>query len=409
MKKIIGFFMAVFWSTQVFASSYIISPLPLPKQEVLDLSPEECNEKCLEKFYNDGDFFSFVAKFKNNINNIKLRANLTLVLSEIDVFTQSLKLQDIKGSQIKIALLIPKKIVGRYSVASIDTILAYLMTRGGDFNFKVFDSGAEDALDLSEAYNKIEQQKYDFIIAILTQVGTQNLIQNTHISRPTYIPTVNINQINFARLPNNLYFGGIDYRAQMQAIVTLANSDPIVEYDDDSLVGSILGDILNDMDSNIIYKDTVSSQQAATFAKNLKKQEDFLQDSVVVLNTPVVKSGLLLSQMALSKSKPSKFLSTQINYNPSLLMLVQPRDRKNLYIFSAIGATNQRLIEYGALLSSDLRYDWVNYSTAIGVEMFFDFQYPKTTKFFSELINNQQVQYTNTLYKGIGAVFEPVR
>lgn len=408
MKKI-AFLTTLLLGTQTFASSYIISPLPLPKQEVLDLSPEECNEKCLDKLYNEGRLFSFVAKFKNTINDVKLRSNLTLVLSEIDVFMQSLKFQNVMDSQIKIALLIPKKIVGRYSVASIDTILAYLMTRGGDFSFKVFNSGTEETLELNKTYSKIEQEKYDFIVAILTQAGTQNLIQNTHISRPTYIPTVNINQINSTRLPSNLFFGGIDYHAQMQTIVTLANDNPIVEYDDDSPVGLILGDILNNTDSKIVYKDTVSSEQAATFAKNLKKQEDFLQDSVVVLNTPVVKSGLLLSQMAFSKSKPSKFLSTQINYNPSLLMLVQPKDRKNLYVVSAIGSTNQKLIEYGALLSSDLRYDWVNYSTAIGVEMFFDFQYPKTTKFFSELIDNQQVQYANTIYRGIGAVFEPVR
>lgn len=393
----------------VFSKSYIISPLPLPKQEVVDITTDKCNEKCLEKLYNEGKIFSFVAKFKNDTNNIQLRANLAVALSEIDSFMQSSMYQDAKNSQIKIALLIPKKIVGRYSVASIDTILAYLMTRGGDFDFKVFDSGGESPSDLSETYNKIEQQKYEFVIALLTQAGVENFIESTYVSIPTYIPTINKNQlINPNRLPSKLYFGGIDYKAQMQTIVTLAGNNSVVEYDDDSPVGLNLSETLDGMDSNIVYKSTISSQEAATFAKNLKDQEDFLQDSVIVLNTPVVKSGLMLSQLGFSKNKPLKILSTQINYNPSLLMLVLPKDRQNLYIINAIGNTNQKLIEYGSLLSSDLRYDWVNYSTAIGVEMFFNFKDPKINKFFSELINDNQVQYINTIYRAKGSVFEAI-
>ncbi|PAF48119.1 hypothetical protein BKH46_02070 [Helicobacter sp. 12S02634-8] len=400
----------ILWAMGAFARSYIISPLPLPKQEVVDITTDVCDEKCLEKLYNAGKIFSFVAKFKNDTQNTQLRANLAVALSEIDAFMQSSHYLEAKSSQIKIALLIPKKIVGRYSVASIDTILAYLMTRGGDFDFKVFDSGDEDSTNLSETYHKIEQEKYEFVIAILTQKGVEDFIQGTYISLPTYIPTINKNQLSqTAKLPSNLYFGGIDYYAQMQIIATLAGDEAIVEYDDDSPVGESLGNILDGLDPHIIYKDVVSSQQAATFARSLKLQEDFLENSVVVLNTPVVKSGLLLSQLAFSDKKPAKFLSTQINYNPSILMLVQPKDRQNFYVISAIGNTNQKLIEYGALLSSDLRYDWVNYSTAIGVEMFFDLKNTKINKFFSELINANQVQYINTLYYAQGSVFQEVK
>ncbi|PAF50627.1 hypothetical protein [Helicobacter sp. 13S00477-4] len=412
MKKkwTIFIFLFVFIDTQLFARSYIISPLPLPKQEVVDISTDKCDEKCLEKLYTNGKIFSFVSKFKKDTQNIELRANLAVALGEIDSFMQSSMYQQKKSSKIKIALLVPKKIVGRYSVATIDTILAYLMTRGGDFDFKVFDSGGEEVQDLNEAYGKIEREKYEFVVAILTQAGVENFIQGTYISLPTYIPTVNKNQLqNISKLPPNLYFGGIDYEAQMKIITTLATDNPIVEYDDDSPVGLILGDILDRLDSNVIYKDVVNAQQAATFAKNLKTQEDFLENSVIVLNTPVVKSGLMLSQLGFSKKKPIKILSTQINYNPSILMLVQPKDRENFYVLNAIGNTNQKLIEYGALLSSDLRYDWVNYSTAIGVEMFFDLQDPKINKFFSELIDKHQVQYINTVYRAKGSIFEPIK
>lgn len=399
------------FSTQLFSKSYIISPLPLPKQEVIDTTPNNCNEKCLQKLYNDGKIFSFVAKFKNDTQNIQLRANLAVALSQIDSFMQSSVYQNtLKTTGIKIALLVPKKIVGRYSVATIDTILAYLMTRGVNFDFKVFDSIDEDSENLNQTYNKIEQEHYNFVIAILTQDGVKNFVQSTYITRPTYIPTINKNQLNDIKLPNNLYFGGIDYTAQMKALLTIAKDSPIVEYDDDSTVGSTLGNILYNLDSgNIIFRDVVSSKQAATFSQNLKNQKEFLKDNIVILNTPVVKSGLMLSQMGFLEEPPSKILSTQINYSPSLLMLVQPKDRQNLYVMNSIGNTNQKLIEYGSLLSSDLRYDWVNYSTAIGVEMFFDMQNPKIDKYFSELISNHQVEYDNILYKASDGVFQQIK
>ena len=45
----------------LFAKSYIISPLPLPKQEVLDIDTESCNQRCLGELYENGVLFSFVA------------------------------------------------------------------------------------------------------------------------------------------------------------------------------------------------------------------------------------------------------------------------------------------------------------------------------------------------------------
>ena len=62
------------------------------------------------------------------------------------------------------------------------------MTRGNDFVFEIFDTGDEKAINLHNAYTKIVQNDYDFVVAILTPNGAQEFVK-LDISLPTYIPT----------------------------------------------------------------------------------------------------------------------------------------------------------------------------------------------------------------------------
>ncbi len=56
-------------------------------------------------------------------------------------------------------------------------------------------------------------------------------------------------------------------------------------------------------------------------------------------------------------------------------------------------------MEYAALLGGDLRYDWVNYSTAIGVEQLILNHIHRGNHFFTERIKDSQVEYVNRIYK----------
>ena len=40
-----------------------------------------------------------------------------------------------------------------------------------------------------------------------------------------------------------------------------------------------------------------------------------------------------------------------------------------------------------------MKYDWVNYSTAIGMEIFYKLIYPESLDYFKEKILDNQVQY----------------
>ena len=100
-------------------------------------------------------------------------------------------------SGVKVALMMPKKIIGRYSIATIDTILAYLSARGRDFEFEVFDCGDEEEKSIKSTYEKIEQKGFQFIVAVMT---TKGALESSKLALkiPLYIPTVNYKQIPFS-------------------------------------------------------------------------------------------------------------------------------------------------------------------------------------------------------------------
>lgn len=315
-------------------------------------------------------------------------------------------------SPLKIALMMPKKIIGRYSVATIDTILAYLSARGKDFEFEVFDCGDEEEQSIQNIYQQIYSQDYQFIIAIFTTKGAYES-SKLPLKIPLYIPTVNKTQIDFdPSLSPLLFFGGISYEDQINELLKFQSGTHAIAYNDDSPVGERLSLLLQEKVPQI-QEQTITNEIAATFSKSKKTQEELIYQADVFLNTPVVKTGLLLSQIGYFRKKASSFLSTQINYNPSLSILTQQRDRENLYIASSIGESDQKLIEYASLLNSDLKYDWVNYSTALGMEIFYRLIHPESLAYFKENILDNQMQYEVKVYqidtKGFYEVKAPQR
>lgn len=78
--------------------------------------------------------------------------------------------------------------------------------------------------------------------------------------------------------------------------------------------------------------------------------------------------------------------------------MIQRNDRRNLFIANVINRPNQYLVEYASLLGGDLRYDWVNYSTAIGVEQLILTQL-NGRRVFNERVKDSQVEYVNRIYK----------
>ncbi|WP_104718050.1 type 1 periplasmic-binding domain-containing protein [Helicobacter trogontum] len=389
------------------AKEHIMSPLPAPEQEVMDVEIRKCSKSCLNKLYESEQFFSFASHYRPTKDKT-INERYQAVAEELGI-KALLPLFD-SSSGLRVALMIPQKNVGRYSVTSSDAILAYLIAHGNNFSFKVFDTQNEEVNNLVASYNKISEEEYDLIISILTPRGLENLLQNADITTPLFVPTINEKQaVKF--VPNkNIFFGGIDYESQVNMMVTLAEQkkSAIISFNDDSMIGKMIGAIMQSR-TNAAKQEVIDSKKSTNFAPVIAKYKQGIRNSMVMLNTSVIKSGLIIPQMGNARAMPSVFLSTQINYNPSLLTLMPKEDTKKLFVVSAISPIHTRLLLFNEILSADLQYDWVNYATALALDIFLTQGNRTNIRFFMESLQGNQVMYNNRFYGVKDSHFIPVK
>jgi SRSO17 transposase len=118
------------------------------------------------------------------------------------------------------------------------------------------------------------------------------------------------------------------------------------------------------------------------------------------MNTPLVKTSLIASQLRVYDIEPYALLSTQINYNPMLLTLTQYADRKEFFIANSIGKSTVNMEELNSLFGHDIVYDWVNYSTSVGIDYFYTHYFvPTASRNFNENIVENQVEYDISIVK----------
>ena len=386
MSRLLLFFIPL----KIFAD-VIFSNIPISKIEIINLDISICSERCLNNLSKDGKIMSFIAKFDKNIEDEDLQNLMREYANEIGIYYK-IPFESM-GDKIEVALLMPKKIIGKYSTSTIDTVLSYLLFRNINFRFKIFDNADENREIFEENIEKIKNENFNFLIAIVSNKDNVALLEELKI--PIYIPTM---MGNTAR--SNIVFGGIDYQAQIKTLSDVKENDAnTIIYNDDSSLGRFLGDVTKSVNENVKVEDSIDNKVAANFYQNIQKAKDYIEGANIYLNTPVVKSGLLLSQINSSNIKPGRILSTQVNYNPALLSLIKGIDFENIIIANSINVDiNKKLIEYGRLLNSDITYDWVNYSTALGIDFFTSKMNKKLERYFKEEIDNNQVVYGINLY-----------
>ncbi len=394
--------------SNIFAKEQIISPLPTPTQEIVDTSIKKCSKSCLNNLFETGQYFSFIALYSGTKDKA-LREKFQAASSILDSIILP-PLTDSKNG-VRIALMMPQKDIGRYSMTSVDSILTYLIARGGNFEFKVFDSQNEEIENLITQYNKAQEENYDYVIAILTSKGLTNLLENIEITTPLFIPTINQKQAAQFAQNKNVFFGGIDYDKQMDMMIKLADSKnaTLIGLNDDKAVGKMLGELLNTKSQNLIIQEEITQQKTTNFKQSFAKIRANIKNSMIILNTSVIKSGLIIPQIANTKVLPIAFLSSQMNYNPSLLGLMPKEDTKRLFIVNAISPINTKLLAFSELMNADLQYDWVNYATALAIDILLAYNDKGHTRFFTEKLQNNQVIYHNKFYGVKDSHFIPVK
>jgi len=408
MKKL--YFLALMFPISLFAKSYLISSVPLPKIAVLNLDPFACNEKCLQKYLKEGFLFSFLSHTDTKFQDVELGKVKEKYLAMFNVKQTTPQIASQTTSQttppaanettyeatykatskiasqdkIRIALLLPYKKITRYAASTTNASFAYLMSKKYPFELKSYKIEDESHKEISSALKKIQEDGFNYVIAPLTQEG-EDIVSKINPQINIFFPTINKKDAHSNS--KFLYYGGIDYRAQSDLLLSKSTS-PLVIFYDESEVGKQLSSYQEYAfkNKNSEHKNPsvikLSIPQKITNLESQLKDNSRINGGSFFINTPIVKSGMVISQLTLYDTNAANILSTQTNYNPLLLTMTQYQDRKKMIVANSITQNRDILIEINSFLSNDIVYDWINYTTTVGVD------------YFTHIISGEKREYT---------------
>ncbi len=300
----------------------------------------------------------------------------------------------------KIAILYPSKIVGKYAKTTISTISAFLIYNGKKFTLQTFDTYDENEKNILEQLNLINKEGFTKVIAMVTQKGF-NVLNSSEGAKVSniYFPLIHKSEVTTENY--NFTFGGISYDEQLNLLKSLSNGMNtmfyVESYRGNKLKNSYLQSFSN---SGKIKKITRKQNNYKSLIK-----DNTMRGNTILLNTPIVKSSILLSQFTAFEINPYKVLSTQLNYNPLLIKLTQERDRKNFFIANSIAEVDNFIEEYTKILGADIKYNWVDFSSLVGAN--FLLNQNTSDKIETQIIDNQ-AHYEPKLYKSTSYGFEKV-
>jgi len=298
------------------------------------------------------------------------------------------------STMIKIAVLVPQKTIKKYAITSVNSVISYLLYKNYYFDLNVFNSGDEREESIAKALAEIQAGGYHYIIAPVTADGA-NIIASRVTDTLVFIPTLHRSNVRSAG--SNIIFGGIDYDQQI-ALLTQKANERVGTFEDGSSLSYQLNALVKKNNNRVVYEKRVESPKANF--KQMFKGNSAINNASLYLNTQLVTSSLIASQLRANDIHPYALLSTQVNYNPLLLTLTQYEDRDKMYIANSIQKAPPALEEINTMFGHDIVYDWVNYSTAIGADyMCQQFFEGKVARTFKENISANQVVYNTSLYQ----------
>ena len=417
------FILLILILSSLHAQSFLISAIPLPKTYVLNTDENDCDNECLYQLIEDERFFSFLAHAEDKIDDPVLNDMLLINTSLFNVERMR------QYTELKVAMLLPYRVIGRYAYSTTNAAFAYYLTKNRKFELQTYHVESESIEDLEKVLAQIEEDDFHYVIAPLTRKGAHN-VASLDLNMHVFFPTINKNDMNITT--DYSYYGGINYKKQIESLMPYSSTPLTVFYDKNTL-GKKLTTITKDeylyaFDQNITKDRVIFTDDSGealtqgemddlnlTYAQkpqfnafaiakrtsNLQGQLDEnskIQEGSFLLNTPVVKSAMVMSQLTLYDVNVSNVLSTQINYNPELLLLTQTKDREKMLIANSINYHNNVMIESNALLQNNIVYDWINYATTIGADYFYHLITSSHREYPQEMINNQ-IEYPISIVK----------
>lgn len=301
----------------------------------------------------------------------------------------------------RIAIIYPSRVVGKYAKSTISTISAFLIFNDQQFDIQAFDTYDENPDNILRELVNLNERGFTKVIALFTKNGFNTLNNLEEFPQAKiYFPLINKTEIE--TLNENFIFGGISYQDQLDLLQSLSNGRNTMFYKKGGYTENKLKELyFNSFSNTGIIKEIQRKQNNYRSIMNDKR----MRGNTILLNTYPVKSSIILSQLTAYEINPAKVLSTQINYNPILVKLTQSRDRENLYIANSIAKVDDFIEDYTRLLGADITYNWVDYSSLIGVNYLLNDNESEIIR--TQVIDNQ-VEYEPTLYKSTSYGFKQV-
>lgn len=134
MKKLIILLLPI----TIFAQSFLISNIPLPKTYVQDLDPYECDEYCMQDYLDNEMIFSFLARADKRLENEDHDEIRVMNISILNLGATILT------SKVRIAMLLPYKKIGKYASSTTNATFAYLITKSHPFDLKSYKIESEE-------------------------------------------------------------------------------------------------------------------------------------------------------------------------------------------------------------------------------------------------------------------------
>lgn len=332
---------------------------------------------------------------------------LTLIVS-LFIITASGIEQSALTPKVKIALLSSPSVIGRYAQSSYNVALATFLASNRPFELISYNIKDESTASLSGILGQMNSDKVDAVLAPLTLNGVKNLL-TLPTDKLIFIPTVHKRDVQ--NTPDNFVFGAIDYQAQIQALVPYMATSVAVFYDN-----SAVGNSLSTATQTLAHESKKGVSSLTTYAvdakgadivKYLGKPSSFAKRSIVI-HLPVVKTAMLTAHLTFTGVKATNILSTQMNFDPTLITLTQIADRKNMIIANSIIEQVPSIYEANALLNNDLTFDWINYTTSVGADYLISHLYGNERSYAMRIVD-AQVIYPVELMSPKEFGFEPYK